>query len=64
MRSGEPKRSITQGDPSTLEPLAFRKQDFTSLEKGLSETIRWYKEFYLPKLNASKPTIRKRGIQK
>lgn len=44
MRFGEPTRSITRGDPSTLEPLGFRDRDFTSLEVGLKKTIDWYKK--------------------
>lgn len=42
MRSGEPVRSITKGDPSTLTPIGWREEDFVSLEKGLSKTISWY----------------------
>jgi nucleoside-diphosphate-sugar epimerase len=44
MRFGEPVRSITRGDPSTLEPLGFRDRDFTPLEVGLKKTIDWYKK--------------------
>jgi nucleoside-diphosphate-sugar epimerase len=44
MRFGEPTRSITRGDPSTLEPLGFRDKDFTTLENGLKKTIDWYRK--------------------
>lgn len=60
MRSGEPHRSITQGDPSTLEPLAFRKQDLTPLDKGIKKTVAWYRKSYLPQLEASEPAIHQR----
>jgi len=60
MRSGEPLRSITLGDPSTLQPLAFRTQDFTPLEKGLKRTIAWYKKEYLPRLDSETPSIQTR----
>lgn len=61
MRPGEPKRSITLGDPSTLEPLAFRKQDFTPLNEGLKSTIAWYKKYYLPTLESSGISIMGKG---
>lgn len=57
MRAGEPKRSITLGDPSTLESIAMRTQDLTSLEDGLKTTIQWYKKSYLPNLSTSKTAI-------
>jgi len=58
MRAGEPKRSITLGDPSTLEALGYRTQDLTPLEKGLQRTISWYRRKYLDHLEDSKHTIR------
>ncbi|KKQ13720.1 MAG: Nucleoside-diphosphate-sugar epimerase [Candidatus Daviesbacteria bacterium GW2011_GWA1_36_8] len=57
MRAGEPKRSITLGDPSTLESLAIRTQDLTPLEEGIRKTVIWYKKFYLPQLVSSKIAI-------
>ena len=57
MRAGEPKRSVTLGDPSTLEALAYRTLDLTPLEEGLKSTIPWYKKFYLPELMHSAVTI-------
>lgn len=44
MRSGEPVRSITKGDPTTLRPLGYIPN--TPLEEGLKKTIDWYKENY------------------
>lgn len=41
MRAGEPVRSVTKGDPSTLAPIGYRPQ--TSLQDGLSRTITWYR---------------------
>ena len=41
MRSGEPIKSITKGDPTTLAPLKYNKM--TTLEKGLAKTIEWYR---------------------
>jgi len=46
MRAGEPLRSITKADPSTLEPLNWRAEDFTPLDRGLAETIEWYRHSY------------------
>lgn len=64
MRRGEPKRSITLGDPSSLEPIAFRTQDLHPLEKGLEVTIAWYKKYYLPLLEASGVTILRKETPK
>jgi len=44
MRAGEPKKSITQGDPSTLAPLKYLPT--TNLEEGLKRTIDWYRKYY------------------
>jgi nucleoside-diphosphate-sugar epimerase len=41
MRAGEPVRSITRGDPSTLDPIRYRPQ--TSLSEGLRRTVEWYR---------------------
>lgn len=60
MRSGEPQRSITQGDPSSLAPLGFRVQDFTPLKTGLHKTIAWYKKNYLPQLINARPSIKRK----
>lgn len=46
MRTGEPAGSVTKADPKTLEPLNWRPEDFTPLEKGLAETIEWYARYY------------------
>jgi nucleoside-diphosphate-sugar epimerase len=49
MRPGEPIRSVTKGDPSTLKPLGYVPS--TSLRDGLTRTIQWYRSEYLPKLS-------------
>lgn len=69
MRYGEPVRSITRGDPSTLEPLGFRDKDFTLLEEGLKKTIDWYKKDYKLKEDkgislSSKLETKERKIQR
>jgi len=42
MRPGEPAGSIVLGDPTTLGPLGWSGDDFTSLEDGLKLTIASY----------------------
>lgn len=44
MRPGEPVRSVTKGDPSTLEPLDYLPE--TSLTDGIKQTVEWYREHY------------------
>ncbi len=43
MRSGEPVHSVTKGDASTLIPLEWTPADFTPLERGIAETVSWYR---------------------
>jgi UDP-glucose 4-epimerase len=46
MRAGEPERSIVLGNPSTLKPLGMSEQDLAPLEKGMEQTITWYRNHY------------------
>ncbi len=47
MRPGEPPRSVVLGDPNTLRPLYGGSQPhLTSLEIGLKETVRYYRDLY------------------
>lgn len=41
MRAGEPDRSVTKGDPSTLAPIGYLPR--VSLDEGLRLTIDWYR---------------------
>lgn len=43
MRPGEQEKSIVKGDPETLRPLNINSKDLVPLEKGLKETIEWYR---------------------
>jgi len=43
MRPGEPEHSIVLGDPSTLKPLGIEADHLISLEKGVWDTVMWYK---------------------
>ncbi len=43
MRAGETERSIVKGDPSTLAPLNYTKDQMTTLENGMQKTIDWYR---------------------
>ena len=51
-RAGEPPRSLTKADPSTLTPLGWTQFDFTPLEEGIRKTVDWYREnpFYVEPL--------------
>lgn len=46
MRAGEPKGSVVVGDPGTLLPLYKNGPKLMGLEKGLEETVKWYRENY------------------
>jgi len=51
-RAGEPPRSLTKADPSTLAPLNWKQSDFTPLEEGIRKTVEWYRKnpFYVEPL--------------
>jgi len=48
MRAGEPNRSTTKADPSTLAPLDYVPS--TKLQDGLKRTATWYRDVYIPYL--------------
>lgn len=43
MRIGEPRNSITLGDPATLATLGLTTQVLTSFDEGLRRTVAWYR---------------------
>lgn len=48
MRSGEPEKSVTRGDPQTCKPLGYVPN--TPLREGLKKTVDWYRKNYEPYL--------------
>jgi UDP-glucose 4-epimerase len=46
MRAGELSNSVVLGDPSTLAPIGMCGADLKQLERGLEETIDWYRRAY------------------
>ncbi|MGH3584744.1 MAG: NAD-dependent epimerase/dehydratase family protein, partial [Pseudonocardia sp.] len=46
MRPGETPGAIVLGDPTTLDLLS--PQPLTTLEDGITETVAWYREHWLP----------------
>lgn len=44
MRPGETEHAIVKGNPETLKPLNYSKDDMTPLKEGLVKTIEWYRD--------------------
>lgn len=44
MRPGEEEHGVVVANPSTLEALGIRKEDFVSLENGMRATVAWFRE--------------------
>lgn len=53
MRAGEPERSVVLGNPGTLAAVGVDPKALYTLEDGLSETVAWYRENWLPAYLAS-----------